>query len=139
VHPFQPWHLGRGYYGNTASYVSALRHRLIPSAEPHAFVTQKFALLRYASWMRLSDGLHYCGNIRPHPEPMCFAHFKYHAGFKEKAEVEARRREHFSGAYDYKKYLELIAEGRGSFGQPGVSERFRGSDSLKTLLPRKIP
>ena len=118
------WRLGSGHYSNSRSFTSALRHRLIPSAEPNAFTVQKFCLFRYAPWIRLSQGLHSAANIRPAPEPLWFAHFKYHAGFKQKVATEVRRKQHFSGAKEYQAYQSLLAEAKGGFGMSELSRKY---------------
>ena len=99
--PLVPWHLGSGHFSNSPSFVSALRHRLLPNSEPHAFVGQKYAILKYAPWVRLSEGLHYAANVNPHPDPVWIAHFKYHAGFERKVQTEIRRGQHFQNAKEY--------------------------------------
>lgn len=127
----RPWALSRGRYSTTLNFTSALRHRLMPDAEPHAFTSQKYCLLKYAPWVRLCEGLHDTGEIRPSPEPMWFAHFKYHAGFKEKVETEVRRNQHFNGAEEYRKYRALLAESSGQFGIEEHSVRYENSHSFE--------
>jgi hypothetical protein len=132
--PVIEWRIGGGYYGNTRNFTSALRHRLIPTAEPHAFMSQKYALLRYMPWMHLNQGLHNVGNIRPADGNLCFAHFKYHAGFKRKIDIEVRRKQHFDGAREYRRYREMVAEGSGGFGSAGLSVRYENSLSFAQAL-----
>ena len=66
----------------------------------------------------------------PAPDALAFAHFKYHAGFKKKVEEEVKRKQHFGDAAEYRKYLGMLAEGRGSFGQEGISGRYVDSVSF---------
>ncbi len=131
------WALSRGRYSNSVNYTSALRHRLMPDAEPHGFTSQKYCLLKYAPWFRLCEGLHDTGEITPSPKPLWFAHFKYHAGFKEKVETEVRRKQHFNDAVEYRKYLDLLAESSGALGLEGVSKRYDDSSSFLSILQEK--
>jgi hypothetical protein len=125
--PVIQWRLGSGWFSNSASTVSHLRHRIIPDAVPHDFVSQKFPLFRYQPWVRLSQGLHYASNLKVSPKPTWFAHFKYHRGFRDKVQTEIRRRQHFNNAAEYRSYTRILAEGAGGFGIDGVSMRFDGS------------
>lgn len=121
--PLLRWRLGSGRFSNGPSYVSSLRHRLIEAA-PHDFVAQKYALLRYQPWTRLSEGLHYSSDANVYSCGAFFAHFKYHAGFKDKVHEEIRRGQHFDGASEYRRYAAMLAEAHGYFGSEEVSVRF---------------
>ena len=52
-----------GAYSNSPTYLSALRHRLLPDSAPNYYTSQKVALLRYRPWVRLSEGLHYAAGL----------------------------------------------------------------------------
>ncbi|MGM9487224.1 glycosyltransferase family 2 protein [Ideonella sp. YS5] len=125
--PLVHWALGSGSYSNAPTYLSALRHRLIPDSAPNLYTSQKIAVFRYAPWVRLAEGLHYASNLRPAPEPVWFAHFKYHAGFRRKVHTEVARLQHFNGAEEYKKYAAMLAEARRSLHEPGTSAFYAGS------------
>lgn len=114
--PLNAIHHSQGYYSNAQPFVSNLRHRLCRLSDFSDFVAQKYSLLKYKPWMKLSDGLHYVQNIRPSSEMAAFAHFKYHSAFKDKIAAEIKRKQHFSGAKEYIRYQELIAENAGNFG-----------------------
>ena len=107
---------GRGPWSNCDTVTSALRHRLMDEAGAPAranlFVAQKYALLRYHPLMRLSAGLHYITGACVSPRDLAFGHFKYHAAFHAKAEVEVARSQHFNNAEEYRNYLALRAEVR---------------------------
>jgi hypothetical protein len=128
--PITPWRLGSGWFSNGTGYVSHLRHRLLPNAVPHDFVSQKFALLRYRPWVRVSQGVHYAANLTVSSRSCWFAHFKYHAGFKEKVMTEIHRGQHFNDAAEYRRYAALLAEGKGGFGKQGISTRYVSSASF---------
>jgi hypothetical protein len=125
--PALHWVLGSGAYSNAPTYLSALRHRLIPGSAPNLYTSQKIAVFRYQPWVRLSEGLHYASNLRPAAQPVWFAHFKYHAGFRTKVLAEVARKQHFNDAEEYRKYAEMLAEAAGSLFQPGVSAVYSGS------------
>lgn len=127
--PLRRWHLGGGRFTSAPSFVSALRHRLAPEAEPNAFLSQKCALLRYAPWVRLGHGIHDVANVTPHPERVWLAHFKYHAAFAGKVREEIRRGQHFGAAREYRHYADIL-EGHRGFWTDGVSVRFEGSPSF---------
>lgn len=127
--PTVVWHLGSGAYSNGSTHLSALRHRLIPDSAPNLYTSQKIAVFRYQPWVRLTEGLHYASNLRPAAQPVWFAHFKYHAGFRRKVETEVARRQHFNDAEEYKKYAAMLAEARSSLYEPGVSVAYGGSRS----------
>ncbi len=125
--PLLQWHIGSGQFSDAPSNLSSLRHRLSKNSQPTAFTSQKYALFKYMPWMRLSEGLHYLTNIKVAEKPIAFAHFKYHAGFKEKVEHEIKRKQHFNNADEYQKYLELLSESQGGFYEDGVSTKFTTS------------
>ena len=134
--PLVSWKLGAGNYSNGPTYLSALRHRLIPDSAPNLYTSQKVAVFRYAPWVRLSQGLHYASNLRVSHQPAVFAHFKYHAGFQRKVQEEIARKQHFNGAEEYRKYLALLAESRGSLWSPDLSTHYQGSQSLLDAATR---
>ncbi|MFW2545247.1 glycosyltransferase [Primorskyibacter sp. 2E107] len=111
----------RGPYSDQPTWTSALRHRLIPGSRATLFVAQKLALLKYHPFMRLSDGLHFVGDARLARRELLFAHFKYNAAFREKAQTEVTRRQHFNDAEEYRKYLALASEGRSVIHHPDLS------------------
>lgn len=129
-----PWTLGSGWFSSMTGSVSHLRHRSIPDAVPHDFVSQKFALIRYQPWVRLSQGIHYAANLNVSKQPAWLAHFKYHAGFKEKIRVEIQRAQHFNNAAEYRRYTVMIAEGKGGFFKKDVSNKYDGSHSLAMAI-----
>ncbi len=111
----------RGPYSDQPAWTSALRHRLLPGSRPNLFVAQKLALLRYQPFMRLSAGLHFVGDARLSRRELIFAHFKYNADFRRKAQAEVARGQHFNDAEEYRKYLALASEGRSILFEPGLS------------------
>jgi hypothetical protein len=130
------WELGSGYFSNSKSYLSALRHRIMPNSNPTLFMSQKYCLFRYFPWVHLSEGLHYAANINVSGKPTYFAHFKYHSGFKDKIVEEVRRKQHFNGAEEYRRYQALLAEGNGGFGCENISKRFVGDEGFMEI---KLP
>mgnify|MGYP001306868255 CR=1 FL=1 len=125
--PFLRTSAARGPFSDAATLTSALRHRLIPGSRPELFVAQKFALLRYRPWMRLSAGLHYVAEARPAAPDLLFAHIKYTAAFHVRARAEVTRRQHFNDAEEYRKYLALMAEGRDTIWDEAVSVPWRAA------------
>ena len=134
--PLLRWQLGSGHYSNSEVFVSALRHRLIVDSAPNLYTSQKVAVFRYAPWVRLAQGLHYASNLNVAPEPAAFAHFKYHAGFRQKVMQEIARKQHFNGAEEYRKYLAMLAESQGSLWRHDLSARYQGSRSLLDAAAR---
>lgn len=126
---------GGGMYSNSSNYVNGFRHRLAPS-RINAYVSQKYALFKYFPWVRLCEGVHYAANMNVSNEKAFFAHFKYHAGFKAKVTDEVKRKQHYNGAEEYKKYEEMLIEQSGGFGQEGISERYQDSHSFVRLAQR---
>jgi hypothetical protein len=128
--PLLRWLPGSGCFSNAPTYLSGLRHRLMPDSAPNHFTSQKVAALRYQPWMRLSEGLHYAANVRPAARPMWFAHFKYHAGFRRKVLEEIARKQHFNGAEEYRKYVSLLTEAAPRMYDSRFSVRYEGSRSF---------
>jgi hypothetical protein len=128
--PLLPWRLGTGLYSNSPTWLSALRHRLIPHSPPNAFTAQKIALLRYRPWVRLSEGLHYAAGLVPAAEPLFFGHYKYHAGFRAKVLLEIERKQHYDGASEYAQYLAMVAEPDASLFEAGISVHLDDSGTL---------
>jgi hypothetical protein len=131
--PLLRWRLGSGCYSNGPTWLSGLRHRLIPDSAPNLYTSQKLALFRYQPWVRLSEGLHYASNLSVAPQSACFAHFKYHTGFQRKVLQEVARKQHFNGAEEYQKYLAMLAETGGPLADPQHSLRYAGSASFAAL------
>ena len=119
--PFRADTMFRGPFSNQLTWTSALRHRLLPGSKPDLFVAQKLALLKYSPFMRLSAGLHYAADLRVAPRELIFAHFKYNADFRRKAQAEVARGQHFNDAEEYRKYLALVSEGRDVIHDPDLS------------------
>jgi len=128
-----PWRLGSGWFSNAPSFVSHLRHRLIPETVSHDFVSQKFALFRYQPWVRFSQGIHYAANLNVSSQPAWFAHFKYHAEFEKKVKTEIHRAQHYNNAAEYRRYAAMLAESRGGFCAEGISVQYLGSHSFMEL------
>ena len=132
--PFLTSWPGLGHYGNGPTWTSALRHRLIPGSRSELFVAQKIALVKYRPWMRFSAGLHYAAGVQLAPREMLFAHFKYHAEFRRKAETEVRRRQHFNDAEEYARYLAVMSEGRDVIFDPAHSLRWEDCATVQRLI-----
>ena len=132
--PFLTDWVGRGPFSNTPTWTSALRHRLIPGSRPDLFVAQKIALLKYQPWMHLSAGLHYVSDIQLSQQELIFAHFKYNAEFRRKAQTEVGRRQHFNDAAEYRKYLALTSEGRDVVYDSELSVPWTEAPFIKTRL-----
>lgn len=127
--------LYRGVFSNDATRVSAVRHRLLPEARDLTFVAQKYALLRYRPWMRLSEGLHYAAQVKAGPEVFGLAHFKYDAGFAARVAEEVTRGQHFNRAEEYRHYARLLGEdGALSFWDDAVSVPWTESETAQAIL-----
>ncbi len=124
------WNLDKGYFSNSKVKRSGLRHRLTPTAQSGAFVTQKRALLKYRPWMKLSEGLHYVGATNVDEIPIAFAHFKYHAAFKAKVELEIQRKQHYNDAEEYFAYRTLLAESEGNLASEDDSLKYESSSQF---------
>jgi glycosyltransferase involved in cell wall biosynthesis len=124
---------GGGHFSNSRNFVNGLRHRLAPS-RINSYVSQKYALFKYKPWVRLTEGIHYSGNLRVAARPAYFAHFKYHAGFKSKVQTEIKRNQHFNGAEEYRRYAGMLAEGSGRFGRQDLSVKYLSSKSFSELF-----
>lgn len=127
-------HISHGIYSNHVAKVSGLRHRLNTDAPVDAYTSQKYPLIKYKPWMVFSEGLHDAKGMKVAPDPIYFAHFKYHAGFKEKALIEIERGQHYCNAIEYTRYLSLLAETEGNFYDKNCSIRYENSDSFKVTL-----
>lgn len=123
-----------GAYANSPVWTSALRHRLIPGSRAELFVAQKYALLKYRPWMRMTAGLHFLTGGTLASQDMLFGHFKYNAAFRAKAQAEVQRRQHFNGAEEYRKYLALVSEGRDVVYAPGTSVRWDDCEFVRARL-----
>lgn len=134
--PFLVNPVARGPFSDMPTWTSALRHRLIPGSRPDLFVAQKIALLRYMPWMRLSAGMHYVAGTRLSSRELLFAHFKYNADFHRKVTEEVSRAQHFNGAEEYRKYLQVLSEGRDVVFEDGLSVPWTEAPFVKTLLER---
>lgn len=130
----RPWRLGSGSYSNGPSWVSGLRHRLLPGSAPNHYTSQKIALMRHQPWVRCSEGLHYAAGLSVADQPLAFAHFKYHRGFQAKVLAEVARKQHYNGAEEYRQYQALLSEARGGFFDPLHSLRYENSQSFVSLL-----
>ncbi|MGV8988663.1 MAG: glycosyltransferase family 2 protein [Cypionkella sp.] len=120
--PVQRWSLNRGPFGNLGSYVSGLRHRLMPLSPPERFTAQKFALFKFNPLMSFSEGFHFGTGMQLAPQPLAFLHYKYSAEFAAKARLESQRQQHFGGGVEYRAYLNLVDQGLTSLWRDGISE-----------------
>lgn len=128
------WELGSGHYSNSPTWVSGLRHRLLPQSAPNHYTAQKVALMRHMPWVRCSEGLHYAAGLEVGSTLLGFAHFKFHSGFHAKVLEEVRRAEHYNAAEEYRQYQALLNENSGSFFDPMHSRRYTDSQSFAELL-----
>lgn len=124
---------GGGEFSNSRNFVNGLRHRIAPS-RINAYISHKHALFKYMPWIRLSEGVHYSANMKPSAKPAFFAHFKYHAGFKNKVLAEIKRNQHFNGAEEYQRYAGILAEGKGEFGDKKLSTKYVNSKTFVELF-----
>lgn len=97
--------LSLGPFGDGRTVTSALRHRLMPEARMDAFVVSKIALMRHKPWMRFSTSLHYAADVQLAAASLTFAHFKYNAGFADKAVREVKRGQYWNDSAEYRAYL----------------------------------
>ena len=132
--PFLTNWTGRGPFSNMPTWTSALRHRLIAGSRTDLFVAQKIALLKYQPWMRVSAGLHFLTDVQLSRRELLFAHFKYNADFRRKAQAEVARGQHFNDAEEYRKYLALMSEGRDVIYEGGLSVPWTQAPFVKALL-----
>jgi hypothetical protein len=120
--PVRRWIFNQGPFGNLGSYVSGLRHRLMPLSPPERFTAQKVALFRFNPLMSFSEGFHFGAGLRFAPQALAFLHYKYSAAFAAKARLEALRGQHFGGGVEYRAYLDLVEQGLTSLWRAGISE-----------------
>lgn len=132
--PFRTSSLSRGTFSNRATRTSSLRHRLIPGSRPDLFVAEKVALIKYKPWMRFSVSIHYATEVTLAPEAMILCHFKYNSEFRSKAVREIKRGQYFNNAEEYKKYVEILMEGRDVIYDPSVSTHWRECEEIVALL-----
>ncbi|MCP8688670.1 glycosyltransferase family 2 protein [Marinobacterium sedimentorum] len=123
--PLKEWALGSGWYSNSKNWASSLRHRIDTNSEPNAFVSQKYALVKYKPWMRFSQGIHYAAAVKVADMPVQFCHFKYHAAFKEKIIEEIKRKQHYDGAKEYRRYFSMLHEMKGFFADSDCSVKIK--------------
>ena len=126
--------LGRGTFSNRSTMTSGLRHRLLAGSRPDLFVSEKAALLRYRPWMRVSVSLHYASEVTYADQDLIFGHFKYNAEFRAKAQREILRGQYFNDGEEYRKYLNLLAEGREVLYDPDASVPWQDSDVVRRVL-----
>ncbi|WP_068108554.1 glycosyltransferase family 2 protein [Tropicimonas marinistellae] len=132
--PFRAETAFSGPFSNARTWTSNLRHRLLANSRPDLFVAQKYALLRYRPWMRLTAGLHFLAEAEVAQREFIFAHFKYHAGFHEKIRREIRRKQHFNNAEEYRRYRDLMSEGQDVLFDPDVSVPWRECEWVRERL-----
>ncbi|RRH71174.1 glycosyltransferase family 2 protein [Falsigemmobacter faecalis] len=132
--PFLTTSGARGPFSDQPTWTSGLRHRLMPGSRPELFVAQKIALLRFGPQMQLSEGLHYVSGCRPAPRDLLFGHFKYTPWFAARVAREVARGQHFNGAEEYRRYLNLLAEGRDCLWQEGASGPWTDSAFIRHLF-----
>lgn len=126
--------LYRGVFSNDQTRVSAVRHRLIPDSRALTFLAQKYALLRYRPWMRLSEGLHYSAETQVAGQELLFAHFKYDNNFATRITTEVARGRHFNRAEEYRRYAELLSTRGDVLFDESVSVPWQESRLAKTIL-----
>ncbi|MCZ8133465.1 MAG: glycosyltransferase family 2 protein [Rhodobacteraceae bacterium] len=128
--------LSLGSFGNRPARTSSLRHRLIPGSRPELFVSEKVALVKYKPWMRFSVSMHYAAGVRLADQNVILAHFKYNSEFRAKAIREIKRGQYFNNSEEYKKYVDLISEGRDTIYDPETSVPWRDCREVRAVLDR---
>lgn len=126
--------LSLGSFSNRPTRTSSLRHRLIPGSRAELFVSEKIALVRYKPWMRFSVSLHHAAETRLAAQPLLLAHFKYNAEFRAKALREIARGQYFNDAEEYKKYVDILSEGRDVVFDPECSVPWRECVEAQEIL-----
>ena len=126
--------LGLGSFGNRQTRTSSLRHRLIPGSRSELFVSEKVALFKYKPWMRFTVSMHYAAGVKLAKQSVLLAHFKYNSEFRQKAIREIKRGQYFNNSEEYKKYVDLISEGRDTIYNPETSVPWRQCREVRDVL-----
>jgi hypothetical protein len=128
--PLVRWKLGAGNYSNGPTYLSALRHRLIPDSAPNLYTSQKDRGFPICALGSAFPGLHYASNLRVSPQPVVFAHFKYHAGFQRKVQEETRASSTSMGRRNTASTWLCWPKAVAALWSPDLSTHYQGSQSL---------
>ena len=123
-----------GPYKNQTCFFGGARQRVF--GESDAFCLNKVSLIKYDKDCVLAGGQHWT-NL---PSELiseargCLLHFKYFSDFSFKAKEEVDRKEHYSGALQYRQYTKRLATDKYlTLFDPNKSVRFAGSRQLVEL------
>ncbi len=123
-----------GPFSNSKIYSAGLRERIFgrynPFPEPN-YLNQKYNFIKYRPGMKLIEGLHFMSGYRLFDVQCGIMHFKYHSKFHDKVKREVKAEQHWNGAKEYVRYLNLI-EGNPSFTlfDKKVSTKYASSEDL---------
>jgi hypothetical protein len=100
-----------GPFSNSKVYSAGLRERIFGRYNPYPqpnYLNQKYNLIKYLPSMRLIEGLHFMHGHRTFEAQCGIMHFKYHSGFHAKVMREVESGQHWNGAKEYRRYLDLF-------------------------------
>ena len=100
-----------GPFSNSKVYSAGIRERIFGRYNAYPapnYLNQKYNLIKYNPGMRLIEGLHFMASHKPFSKQCGIMHFKYHSGFHAKVMREVESGQHWNGATEYRRYLELF-------------------------------
>jgi hypothetical protein len=100
-----------GPFSNSKVYSAGLRERIFGRYNSYPqpnYLNQKYNLIKYLPSMRLIEGLHFMHGQRTFEAQCGIMHFKYHSGFHAKVMREVESGQHWNGAKEYRRYLDLF-------------------------------
>ena len=100
-----------GPFSNSKVYSAGLRERIFGRYNSYPqpnYLNQKYNLIKYLPSMRLIEGLHFMHGHRTFEAQCGIMHFKYHSGFHAKVMREVESGQHWNGAKEYRRYLDLF-------------------------------
>jgi hypothetical protein len=123
-----------GPFSNSKVYSAGLRERIFGRYNSYPqpnYLNQKYNLIKYLPSMRLIEGLHFMHGHRTFEAQCGIMHFKYHSGFHAKVMREVESGQHWNGAKEYRRYLDLFEKNATvKLFDEKVSTRYEGSRDL---------
>lgn len=128
------WHRRYGPFSNSVVFSAGLRQRIFGPYNSYPapnYLNQKYNLIRYSPGMKLVEGLHFMSGHKLFSKRCGIMHFKYHSGFHRKVLREVKAGQHWNGAKEYVRYLELFNSGKdASLYDQEFSIEYRSISSL---------
>jgi hypothetical protein len=130
-----PYHMHRTNRCPYFEISGGVRERMFVQngAQFHAPSISKVPLVRWRPETRFINSTHYLSEVSLAPMLATLLHFKFLSDFRERAQTEVARGEHYENAREYRVYLQMCRDNEGALLLCGQSSKFKDTAQLLEL------